>query len=144
INMEKQGNKQQMNKFDEAHGVIKRAVQGGLNVLVEGPHGVGKSKLVLGVAAELKLRLAYLSASTLDPYVDLVGIPVPVIHQGVPQRIDYVQLETLTEAQIIFFDELNRAPAKVLNALFELVQFRSINGVKLPHLRCVIAAINPS
>jgi len=44
---------------------------------------------------------------------------------------------------MLFFDELNRAHPKVLNAVFELVQFRSINGDKLPRLQCVIAAINP-
>ena len=40
-------------------------------------------------------------------------------------------------------DELNRAPKKVRNAVMELIQFKSINGVKFPNLRVVWAAINP-
>src|SRR5439155_607532 len=81
-------NKPQMNDFQENREIVKRAVQAGLNVLVEGPHGVGKTSLALDGAAELNLRVKYWSASTLDPF-DLVGIPVPVYKDGVPLRIVY-------------------------------------------------------
>lgn len=44
---------------------------------------------------------------------------------------------------LFFFDELNRAPDKVLNAIMELIQFKSINGYKLKNLKVIWAAINP-
>lgn len=44
---------------------------------------------------------------------------------------------------LFFLDELNRAPDKVLNAIMELIQFKSINGHKLKNLKVIWAAINP-
>lgn len=46
--------------------------------------------------------------------------------------------------QALFFDEFNRAPKKVRNAVMELLQFKSINGKKFNNLKMVWAAINPS
>ncbi len=124
------------------HDLLTKALRAGLNVVLEGRYGSGKSSLALAVTASLNLRLKYFSASTLDPFADLVGIPVPVI-EGEKRRIVYLRPEPINSAEVLFFDELNRTHPKVLNAVFELVQFRSINGEKLPNLRCVIAAINP-
>lgn len=47
------------------------------------------------------------------------------------------------EIEALFFDEFNRSPKKVRNAVMELIQLRSINGVKFPNLRFIWAAINP-
>lgn len=47
------------------------------------------------------------------------------------------------EIEVLFFDELNRSPKKVRNAVMELIQFKSINGKKFNNLRMVWAAINP-
>jgi hypothetical protein len=132
-----------MTKLEKIREVITKAVSCGQNVLLEGPHGTGKSSLALGVAGKLGLRLKYFSAPTLDPFADLVGIPVPILDDGA-RRILYLRQEDVTQAEIIFFDELNRAHPKVLNTVFELIQFRSINGEKLPHLRSIIAVINPT
>jgi len=44
---------------------------------------------------------------------------------------------------LIFFDEFNRSPKKVRNAVMELLQFKSINGFKFPDLKCVWTAVNP-
>jgi MoxR-like ATPase len=122
---------------------LNRALEAGLNVLLEGPFGVGKSSIVFAVAAELRLRVQYFSASTLDPFADLVGIPVPVLEDA-QRRLLYVRPEYIAQAEVLFFDELNRAHPKVLNAVFEIVQFHSINGETLPRLRSVVAAINPA
>lgn len=45
--------------------------------------------------------------------------------------------------EAIFFDEFNRSPKKVRNAVMELLQFKSINGKKFPNLKIIWAAINP-
>ena len=53
------------------------------------------------------------------------------------------QLFASGDIEALFFDEFNRSPKKVRNAVMELIQFGSINGHKFPKLRFVWAAINP-
>jgi len=48
------------------------------------------------------------------------------------------------DIKVIILDEFNRAPKKVRNAVMELVQFKSINGMKIDSLKCVWVAENPS
>jgi hypothetical protein len=59
--------------------------------------------------------------------------------------LDLVRPETFATGDIeaLFFDEYNRSPKKVRNAVMELIQFKSINGKKFPNLRFVWAAVNP-
>ncbi len=123
---------------------LLRAGTLGYNVLMEGPAGTGKTTLVMEVAKKLGLRLKYYSASTLDPFVDLVGLPTPVVRKDGRLGLDFHRQDDINEAQLVFFDELNRAHAKVLNAVFEMIQFHTINGDPLPHLQAVFAACNPS
>lgn len=51
----------------------------GLNVLIEGQHGVGKTAMIKACFERNNLVLGetflYFSAATLDPWVDLVGVP---------------------------------------------------------------------
>lgn len=111
------------------------------NILISGEAGTGKTQMVTEASKKLKLNMKYYSAATLDPYADLVGIPVP---QNDSKQVEFYRPRTIDEAEIVFFDETNRADPKTLNTIFELVQFRSINGEKLPKLRSVVAAINPN
>jgi hypothetical protein len=132
-----------MNRVDQMLEDIQKAVQAQLNVLLEGPFGVGKSSLVFSAAKDLGYSVKYFSASTLDPFADLVGVPVPILDEQT-RRLVYLRPEAIHQAEILFFDELNRAHPKVLNAVFEIVQFHAINGEPLPRLRSVLAAINPT
>lgn len=117
----------------------------GLNVLLEGHAGVGKSSAILESFGTLKYK--YFSAPTLDPWVDLIGAPRSVMSEKHGQEVlRLVPPEWVLDddVEIIFFDELNRAPEKVLDAVMELIQFKSINGRKFSKLRAVWAAINPA
>jgi MoxR-like ATPase len=117
----------------------------GYNVMLEGHAGVGKTALINEAFAGLKSK--YFSAPTMDPWVDLVGVPRAISDEKRGgQMLDLVRPEFVKadEIEAIFIDELNRAPDKVLNALMELIQFRSINGFKLNKLRLIWAAINPA
>lgn len=120
---------------------LKTYMENNVNVLLMGPHGVGKTTMVKDIAKELGLRLKYYSSATLDPWADLVGIPVP---DGARERVNFLRPRAVDNAEIIFFDELNRAHSKVQDAVLEIIQYHSINGEKLPHLRMCWAAINPS
>jgi hypothetical protein len=114
-----------------------------LNVMLIGLHGVGKTYAVREWAEKKDLKLKYYSCSTLDPYTDLVGIPVPIVDDSGRREIEMVRPRDIDEAEILFFDEFNRADDKVLDAVMEIVQFHSINGEPLPKLRMVWAAMNP-
>lgn len=119
----------------------------GLNVLLSGAHGTGKTTLILEGFKRHNMKFLYYSGSTLDPWTDVVGIP-DVSTDGKTQLkyIDYVLPKAWLDNDIeaIFIDEYNRAPKKVKNALMELQQFKSINGRKFPKLKSIWAAVNPS
>lgn len=110
------------------------------NVLLTGRHGIGKTTIVEQVAKDLGLTFAYYSTPTLDPYVDVVGVPLPQQETG---TLKFCRPEKIMEAEFLFFDELNRAHPKVLDAVLEIIQFKRINGEPLPNLKMVWAAINP-
>lgn len=124
--------------YDEAKKVCINAAKNDKNVLLIGMHGVGKTYLVQDITKELGLKLGYWSASTMDPYIDLVGVPYP--ESG---HLKFAQREDIFDMEFLFFDELNRAHQKVRNSVLELIQFKSINGKRFPKLKMVWAAINP-
>ena len=133
----------------------------GFNVLLIGLHGTGKTQSIMDLCAERGLNMKYYSCSTLDPYTDLVGVPVPkqfcpecnvyfdqntdVCSEGhtTEAALKMVRPREVDEAEFIFFDEFNRADPKTLNAIFEIIQFKSINGEPLKNLKCCWAAMNP-
>lgn len=119
-----------------------------LNVLLVGKHGVGKTQIIKKTFDRNGVKGLYLSGSTLDPWVDIIGIPEIVRNDPTADGKPYSDIIppkrfVLGEVEAIFIDELNRAPKKVRNAVMELIQFKTINGVPYPNLKVVWAAINP-
>lgn len=121
-------------------------LQKGYNVLLEGEHGVGKTAQIMAAFKRAKLRYIMLSGATMDPFIDFVGVPVKVEKPNGESVIQLVRPEYIVDInpQAIFVDEFNRSHKKVRNAVMELIQFKTINGVKMGNdLRVVWAAINP-
>jgi hypothetical protein len=121
-------------------------IQNNYNVLFQGKHGVGKTARIVEAFNQHNLKWRYFSASTLDPWVDFVGVPKEVIDPSSGKAyLDLVRPKHFAddEVEAIFMDEYNRAPAKIRNATMELLQFKSINGKKFNNLRFIWAAINP-
>lgn len=114
------------------------------NVLLVGPHGIGKTEQVLAAMKRNGIKYAYFSASTMDPFVDFVGVP-RVVEDKNGRWLDFVKPKVFAndDIQIIVVDEFNRAPKKVRNALMEAIQFKSINGVPMPNLKMIWAMVNP-
>lgn len=120
-------------------------IQNNYNVLLSGKHGVGKSARIIEAFNRNNLKWKYFSASTLDPWVDFVGVPKETKDANGNTYLDLVRPKHFAEDEVeaIFMDEYNRAPAKIRNATMELLQFKSINGKKFKNLKFIWAAINP-
>lgn len=129
-----------MNLSDKLDFYIKN----NLNVLLTGRHGCGKSSLIIDAVERANLKYRYFSASTMDPWVDFLGIPKEVKGEN-GSYLDLIRPKDFQEdnVEIIIFDEFNRAPKKIRNAAMEIIQFKSINGRKFNNLRMIWAAINP-
>lgn len=117
----------------------------GLNVLFIGASGVGKTARVKQTFERNNLRYKYFSAATMDPFCDFVGVPKAVKDENGVEYLEYILPRDMRDGKIeaIFMDELNRAHKKVINAVMELLQFKSINGRLFPNLKVIWAAINP-
>ena len=50
-------------------------IENNLNVLLRGKHGVGKTAMVVDAFERNNLKYKYFSASTMDPWVDFIGVP---------------------------------------------------------------------
>lgn len=131
---------------DAIDAQLKFAIKNKLNVLLSGRHGVGKTTRVLEAFAEEGIKVKYFSASTMDPFTDFVGVPHRITDdQTGEDHLGFLRPQDLSDPTIeaLFFDEYNRAPKKVRNAVMEVIQFKSINGKKFPNLKYVWTAINP-
>jgi hypothetical protein len=124
-------------------------INNNFNVLFHGRHGVGKTSMVFesfhNKGWELGTDYLYFSAATIDPWVDLIGVPTKVQNELGEDVIKLIRPENINNRSIkaFFVDELNRSHKKVRNAMMELIQFKSINGLKFPSLEIVWAAVNP-
>jgi len=119
-------------------------VENNYNVLFEGERGVGKTTIIFNTFEKSGYRVKYFSAPTMDPWTDLVGVPTTVTRSDGTEVLRLVPPEEFADDKydVIFIDELNRAPKKVMNALMELMQFKTINGKKY-NIKMIWAAINP-
>lgn len=121
-------------------------IKNGLNVMFIGKHGVGKTSIIKQAFDRNNLKSLYLSGSTLDPWVDFVGIPQRVTDPETGETyIELIRPKDIAndEIEAIFIDEYNRSHKKIRNAVMELIQFKSINGKRLKNLKIVWGACNP-
>jgi|WetSurSiteA1Bulk_404760.scaffolds.fasta_scaffold00108_14 hypothetical protein len=122
-------------------GQLEKAIDHNLNVMMVGNQGIGKTEVVKTLFKNKGLKCKYFSCATLDPWVHVIGVPLPDKKTG---TLDFFRTKDFEDAEVVFFDEFNRATRPVItNAVMEMIQFGTINGVKLPNLKMVWAAINP-
>lgn len=124
--------------------LLDKCIAAGFNLMLHGRHGVGKTHMVLEAFRRNGLKYKYFSASTMDPWIDFIGVP----REMEDEHGAYLQLIRPKEfrddqVEAIFLDEYNRAAKKIRNAVMELIQFKSINGHEFPNLKVVWTAVNP-
>ena len=124
---------------------LKVYLQNNKNVLFVGKKGVGKTSIVTALWEDAGLNYKFFSAATMDPWVDFIGVPREQIGDNGARWLELIRPKEFQDDSIeaLFFDEFNRAPKKIRNAVMELIQFKSINGKKFKNLKVIWAAINP-
>lgn len=116
----------------------------GKNVLLSGHKGVGKTAIISIVLNKLAKKWLYFSGSTLDPFIDFIGIPKEKVNDEGVTTLEFIRPSYMNEeVEAIFIDEYNRSAKKIRNAIMELIQFKSLNGQKFPNLKVVWAGVNP-
>lgn len=111
-------------------------------VVIKGDAGIGKSQVVQQVGRELGMKVIDLRLAQMEPG-DLIGLP----------RTDPETMKTVWyapewwpkngEKTIVFFDELNRAPVDVRQAVFQVLTEYKMHTHTLPTETYLVAAINP-
>src|SRR5579885_642412 len=109
-------------------------------VFLWGAPGIGKSAVVAQAAATAGLELQDVRALLLDP-VDLRGLPF-VAADGRSRWATPGFLPAEGTSGILFFDELNAAPAMVQASLYQLVLDRKLGEYRLPDGWTIVAAGN--
>jgi hypothetical protein len=131
-----------------------------VSILLRANHGVGKSKVVRQVVALLRKKVADAKVVDMSKYKDLKDF-LQVTDRRLSQMTegDMVGLPSTdgectrfnppdwfkracTEPMALFLDELNRATPEVMQAAFQIVLDRELNGWKLHPQTRVYAAIN--
>ena len=132
-------------RFFEDLNYARKVIENGMNVLLEGPPGCGKTRRSLDLTSTLGLKTGFLNAATIDANLHMIGIPIE--SKINPGTMDFIRPQEFTPDhgfQVMIFDEINRNPdPQVTNALLELIDQKSINGVPFPDLLAVVATMNP-
>lgn len=110
--------------------------------MLRGPHGIGKSQVVRLIAKKLGLpvidrRLSQMSEG------DVIGLPSTTGNMTRFNPPDWYH-RACNEPVVLFLDELNRATPEVMQAAFQIVLDRELNGHKLHPQTRVFTAINNS
>ncbi len=109
-------------------------------VLLRGETGIGKSQVIRQLAAHFELpvldkRLSQMSEG------DMIGLPELVNGTTRFAQPDWYA-EACKRPICLFFDELNRALPEVMQAAFQIILDRELNGMKLHPGTRVYAAVN--
>lgn len=135
--------------------IIDCMYRANLNLFVWGDPGIGKTQSVEQFVAKMKkqdesFEYYYYPLSSMEP-ADLIGIPMPEKVKEFGAELTKTTwaipkcLPTNPDGKgLLYFDEMNNAPAAMQNAVQQLVQERRIGDYFLPDGYRIIAAGNQS
>lgn len=143
------------------HGIIGRdaeilallaCLKSGKNVLLEGPVGVGKTRLIEAVARQIGRGMVRIDGDSRYTEHKLTGWfdPPTVIKKGYTKAsyFDGPLASAMREGSVLFINEMNRLPEGVQNVLLPALDERKLDIPRIGTLKakagfCVVAAQNP-
>lgn len=126
--------------YDAMESIIVAALATEFPLLLIGPHGTAKSKLLNWLAEALHLTHRHYNAAMIN-FDDLVGFPLP---NTARTGVDYLPTRgAIWGAQSVFIDEISRTRLDMQNRLFPIIHEKMIQGIPLEDLRYRWAAMNP-
>ena len=127
---------------------IKQNMQAGMNTMIWGGPGIGKSEIPEQIAKETNRKLLDFRANLFDP-VDVRGVPYVAQLKETAKRFtrwavpDVFPIEDRDGTEGIFLiDELPTAPPATQNAFLQLLITREVGNYRLPDGWSIIAAGN--
>lgn len=135
--------------------LIEQMYNANLNLFVWGDPGIGKTQSVEQFVTKMKkedkeFEYFYYPLSSMEP-ADLIGVPMPEKVMEYGKEITKTTwaipkcLPTNPNGKgLLYFDEMNNAPAAMQNAVQQLVQERRIGDYFLPDGYRIVAAGNQS
>lgn len=109
-------------------------------LLLIGSHGTAKSFFLERLAQTIGREYRFYNASLIN-YDDLVGIPLPSEDRT---KLEFISVRSsIWDAEIVFFDEINRTRPDLQNKLFPIIHERRVQGIDLDKLHYRWAAMNP-
>jgi len=107
--------------------VLERNIRSGVNTLLLGPTGVGKTELVSNIAIKNNLPLTIFDMGTMsDPIMSLIGNHTITMENGLTKSTFAKSRfsEVIQQPGIVLLDELSRANVMANNLLFPCLDFR--------------------
>ena len=121
------------------------------SLLLRGDHGIGKSTLVRQVADLLATQVGH-PMPVVDVRIsqmsdgDMIGLPVITTSQDGREMTKFAPpawyMECVENPRVLFLDEFNRGTSEIMQACFQIVLDRALNGVQLHPQTRVMAAVN--
>lgn len=123
-----------------AREAILKAIDAGVNVMVQGDPGIGKTSWITSVLREKNINSLYWSLQNVSPDEHVVPFP------GKNNRLDFMLSQVVKPLDgaeyVLVGDEFYRAKPAVLNMMLEMTQGATLGGQDIP-LRSVVAMTNP-
>lgn len=130
----------QLNAGKEVVDVLSLAYASGQPVMLEGPHGVGKSQLVEEAANSLGIGYIVRDLSLMEP-PDLIGLPKFENSKTVYAPPSFLPT---TGKGLLVLEELNRCEKYMRSPCLQLMTARCLNDYMLPTGWLPVAALNPA
>jgi len=124
---------------------LKRKLRAGINSMVWGGPGIGKSDIIMSLGEELNRDVLDLRANLFDP-VDVRGVP-HIVHDAAQAVTEWAvpsifPTEKDGTGGILFIDELPAAPPATQNAFLQLLLTGKLGEYELPSGWGIVAAGN--
>ena len=111
-----------------------------ISVCIRGDHGIGKSEFVYQYAKKIGYEIIERRLSQMSEG-DIIGLPI--ITDGITKfaPTDWYK-KACEQPVVLFLDELNRATREIMQAAFQIVLDRTLNGHKLHPETRIFTAVN--